>query len=385
MSSIVMKSAKNLNGDLSQSDYKFMHVGLFCEIALSHGKVLHSRKFIAGVDDRYLEKVDFLPYVANYMSETVYKVFEKAGRMSLLKPYLEKYPTHYESPLNSCINFITHSNRNGIQIKKELRREVKAIISSELKKSKIEGYSNLTRGLPIRYFLSYIEKNFKLYKLRKIISIAVNKRKFTNLMLTSTKKQIFEYLKPDFMYSKKSYSQYGEDILIEQALERLKVINSDVCYLDIGSNHPFYLSNTYYFYKKGASGVCIEPDESLYKKFIKKRPRDNCINVGVSIDDKKFSDFYLMTANVLNTFSFDEAEKISAMGTYKIKESRRVPMQSINEIFQNSFKRLPDFISLDVEGLDLKILETLDFDRFRPHIFCKQTLSYSENSKQEKK
>ena len=101
-------------------------------------------------------------------------------------------------------------------------------------------------------------------------------------------------------------------------------------------------------------------------------------------DDKKFSDFYLMTANVLNTFSFDEAEKISAMGTYRIKESRRVPMQSINEIFQKSFKRLPDFISLDVEGLDLKILETLDFERFRPHIFCIETLSYSENGNQEK-
>jgi FkbM family methyltransferase len=186
------------------------------------------------------------------------------------------------------------------------------------------------------------------------------------------------------MYSKKTYSQYGEDVLIEQALERLKVINSNVCYLDIGSNHPFYLSNTYYFYKKGASGVCIEPDESLYKNFIKKRPRDTCINVGVSIDDKKFSDFYLMTANVLNTFSFDEAEKITSMGTYRIKESRRVPMLSINEIFQNSLKRLPHFISLDVEGLDLKILETLDFDRFRPFIFCIETLSYSENGNQEK-
>jgi FkbM family methyltransferase len=384
MSSIVMKSAKNLKTDLGLLDYKFMHVGLFCQIALSHGKILHSRKFIAGVDDRYLEKVDFLPYVANYMSETIYKVFAKAGRMSLLKPYLEKYPTHYESPLNSCINFITHNNKNGIQIKKELLREVKAIIFLEVKKNKIVGYLNLTRGLPIRYFLSYIEKFFLLYKLRKVIGIAANKKKFINLIITPTKKQISDYLKPDYLYSKNSYSQYGEDVLIEQALERLRIHKSDVYYLDIGSNHPFYLSNTYYFYKNGGKGVCIEPDQLLYESFKKKRPRDSCLNVGVSIDDKKFADFYLMTANVLNTFSLEEAEKISAMGTYKIKNSIRVPMQNINEIFENSLERMPHFVSLDVEGLDLKILETLDFKRYRPSIFCIETLSYAENGEQEK-
>jgi hypothetical protein len=101
--------------------------------------------------------------------------------MSLLKPYLEKYPIHYESPLNSCINFITHSNRNGIQIKKELQSEIKAIISSELKKSKIDGYSNFTRGLPLRYSLSYIEKFFKLHNLRKIISIGdVHRNRISN-------------------------------------------------------------------------------------------------------------------------------------------------------------------------------------------------------------
>ena len=384
MSSIVMKSAKNLNADLGQLEYKFMHVGLFCQVALTHGKILHSRKFIAGVDDKYLEKVDFLPYVANYMSETILKVFEKAGRKSLLKSYLDRFPNYYEPPLNSCINFIIHNNRYGIPIKKQLQSQIKDIIYLEMKKAKAQGHSNLSRGLHIKYFLSYIEKIFLLHKLRRILSVVVNKRKFFNLILAPIKKQISDYLKPDYLFSKNSYSQYGEDVLIEQALERLRVHKSDVYYLDIGSNHPFYLSNTYYFYKNGGKGVCIEPDELLYESFKKKRPRDVCINVGVSTDDKKFADFYLMTANVLNTFSLDEAEKISDMGTYKIKNSIRVPMQNINEIFEDSLERLPNFISLDVEGLDLKILETLDFNRYRPSIFCIETLSYSENGKQEK-
>jgi hypothetical protein len=59
-------------------------------------------------------------------------------------------------------------------------------------------------------------------------------------------------------------------------------------------------------------------------------------------------------------------------------------MLNINEIFETSLERLPNFVSLDVEGLDLKILETLDFNKYRPSIFCIETLSYAESSKQEK-
>jgi hypothetical protein len=34
----------------------------------------------------------------------------------------------------------------------------------------------------------------------------------------------------------------------------------------------------------------------------------------------------------------------------------------------------PTFISIDTEGLDLDILKTIDFNRFRPKIFCVETL-----------
>lgn len=382
MSSIVMKSAKSLQNDFKKIEYKFMHVGLFCHIALSHGKILHSRKFVAGIDEKYLEKIDFLPFVANYMSETIHNVFTEVDRVNLLSHYLDKFPTKYESPLISCINFLADYHKKGIPIKSQLRREIYSTIYLELKKCKtIDRIKIIIKWLPI-YLFSYIEQIVPIQRLKKIIKILLSRKAFINNVWMPTKINISENFKPDWFYTKKSYSQYGEDILIEQVLERLKISPADVYYLDIGSNHPLCLSNTYYFYKKGGFGVCIEPDEQSYKNFKKKRPRDKCLNVGVSIDNSKFSDIYLMTANVLNTFSFDEAEKITALGTYKIKDSKRVTMININEILQKECMRLPDFISLDVEGLDSKILETFDFEKYRPPIFCIETLSYGENSNQ---
>ena len=40
----------------------------------------------------------------------------------------------------------------------------------------------------------------------------------------------------DFRYTRKSFSQFGEDLILENALNILKEKN--ISYLDIGANHP---------------------------------------------------------------------------------------------------------------------------------------------------
>jgi hypothetical protein len=41
-------------------------------------------------------------------------------------------------------------------------------------------------------------------------------------------------------------------------------------------------------------------------------------------------------------------------------------------------------ISLDAEGFDLEILKSMDFNKYRPQIFCIETLTYTENGTEEK-
>jgi hypothetical protein len=61
-------------------------------------------------------------------------------------------------------------------------------------------------------------------------------------------------------------------------------------------------------------------------------------------------------------------------------EVTRVRLVNINDIIEEQFKgKAPDFLSIDVEGLDHEILQSLDFTRFRPRVICVETLVFGEN------
>jgi hypothetical protein len=40
----------------------------------------------------------------------------------------------------------------------------------------------------------------------------------------------------------------------------------------------------------------------------------------------------------------------------------------------------PDFLSLDVEGLEEMIIQTIDYDHNFPKVICIETLTYTENN-----
>lgn len=186
------------------------------------------------------------------------------------------------------------------------------------------------------------------------------------------------------------YAQSGEDIILSHLFFKMSI--SHPTYLDIGANHPSFISNTYYFYLRGSSGVCVEPNPILYKKIKKLRPRDKVLNVGIGVNEETTADFYLFPeyADGLSTFSKEEAvywEETGMKHTGKIKYEKiiQVPLQTINTVIVSNFKHTPDFISIDVEGLDLQILESLDFDSHAPLILCVETLAYGKDQTEHKR
>ena len=74
-----------------------------------------------------------------------------------------------------------------------------------------------------------------------------------------------------------------------------------------------------------------------------------------------------------------EAEKRETSGTYKIKEVVKVPLVTINQIIKENFPAYPDFLSIDIEGLDLEVLKSLDFNKYPIPVICIETCVYSEN------
>jgi len=189
------------------------------------------------------------------------------------------------------------------------------------------------------------------------------------------KNTVYGVVPPPF--TQYSFSQAGEDAVIRFLFEDYG--KKDIRYLDIGTNNPHWDNNTFLFYQQGSKGVCVEADVSLIPKIKEIRPNDNVINAGVSVSNEKEADFYIFNLTGLNTFSKKDADYRSSFGNNKIVRVVKVPLISINELIKNNFSSYPDLISIDIEGLDLVVLKTLDFDRYPVPVICVETCVYSEN------
>jgi len=176
---------------------------------------------------------------------------------------------------------------------------------------------------------------------------------------------------------RKSFSQSGEDMIIDYIFRTIGV--NQPSYIDIGAHHPERLSNTAYFYENGSSGINIEPDPMLFEAFGKLRKRDINLNIGVG-ENSATLDFYCLSASALNTFSKEEAERMC--GKYGYEVTRVIPIQvrTLKDIINSEAKGVfPDFLTLDVEGLDDMILSQVDFENNGPKVICVETISFEED------
>lgn len=196
------------------------------------------------------------------------------------------------------------------------------------------------------------------------------------MFLEKIKKIFHKVLKSGDCF-KKSYSQSGEDLIIKFIFDTIGVLQPS--YIDIGAHDPFYLSNTALFYETGSTGVSVEPDPYLFKKIKKKRKRDINLNLGIGLENCD-QDFYIMNVPTLNTFSKIEAERALTQGDYSIDKVITVPVKSLKCIIDQHCKGFfPDFLSVDVEGIDELIIKSIDFESNSPKVICVETISFSNN------
>jgi FkbM family methyltransferase len=177
----------------------------------------------------------------------------------------------------------------------------------------------------------------------------------------------------------RTYAQCGEDQIVNFILEYIGVRKKT--YLDIGAWAPVHNNNTYLFYTLGYRGVLVEPNVEACEKLREVRPRDTVIEAGIGVTSVREADYYVMTKSSWNTFSKEEAERQEKVsnGTERIKKVIKMPLLDINQVMADHFKRAPAFLSVDTQGLELAILKSIDYSRFRPEIICAETLVTGTN------
>lgn len=171
----------------------------------------------------------------------------------------------------------------------------------------------------------------------------------------------------------KTYSQFNEDIFLWQLFEGKK----SGYYVDIGANDPENLSNTKKFYDMGWSGINVEPNPRLFRRHCECRPGDLNLNCGVG-DVPGEMTFYEIDPDCYSTFDPEAARSTKFSSSRKVIAELPVKIVTINDIFALC-KQPVDFLSVDTENFDYKVLSVNDWSRNRPKVIVVE-LNHDENN-----
>ncbi|HEX6048846.1 MAG TPA: FkbM family methyltransferase [Gemmatimonadaceae bacterium] len=175
-------------------------------------------------------------------------------------------------------------------------------------------------------------------------------------------------------YAVRSYAQEGEDLVLRRIFEH----RPSGFYVDVGAHHPRRFSNTYLFYLAGWRGINVEPNPDLAPLFGRERPRDITLELGVS-DVPGVLTYYRFNDAALNTFDPELARERDGLRDYRIVGTAEVRVERLDDILA---RHLPagtriDFLSVDVEGHDVQVLRSNDWERFRPEVVLAEALGAS--------
>ena len=166
------------------------------------------------------------------------------------------------------------------------------------------------------------------------------------------------------------YAQDGEDLILDRLLEGQPA----GFYVDVGAHHPMRFSNTHLFYLRGWRGINIDAEVGSMRLFAKHRSRDVNVECGVCARSGTLP-YYRFNEPALNTF--DEAEaRLKDSPPYRLVERVEVTVRRLDDLLTEYLPagQVIDFLTIDVEGKDLEVLESNDWTRFRPRFILAETL-----------
>ena len=173
-----------------------------------------------------------------------------------------------------------------------------------------------------------------------------------------------------------SYSQFGEDAFIRSYFVgkhwekgKLSRIPSNGFYVDVGSYSPTECSNTFAFYQSGWRGINIDATPGVKEMFDLVRSKDTNLQCAVGSSERELRLYSWGVPNVFNTADEMLAKK-RAIDLGEEPSCISVPCRTLEQILDSHLpeKTGIDFLSVDVEGMDLEVLRSNNWVRYRPEL-----------------
>jgi len=175
--------------------------------------------------------------------------------------------------------------------------------------------------------------------------------------------------------SNKFYSQFGEDTILQKYLQENKGF-----YLDIGSGDPVRGSNTFFLYKKGWSGILIDPlTRNIFSSKIIRR-KDKIIQGLVGAINKNYP-FFEMYPYEYSTTDNEIVKDLIDKGRAKLVKKVQLNTFSVSELKLNINLDEPSLLNVDCEGLDLEVLKTIDLKTIKFRVICVEDFDFDPVSK----
>lgn len=211
--------------------------------------------------------------------------------------------------------------------------------------------------------------------IERLINIELKINKLLAILDSNNKDTVYTG-HPDQAFGSITYSQHGEDLFVVTFFHLIGIRNPS--YLDIGAHHPTNISNTALLYTRGSRGINIEANPNLMQKFYEFRPDDLNLNIGIA-DQNGFMTYYMIDDfSGRNTFDKKTADEfVQSHPEFSISATKEIPVMKLDDVVNKYCDGIyPDFLTIDVEGLDESILKASSIsDKNGPKLICVETCS----------
>ena len=192
------------------------------------------------------------------------------------------------------------------------------------------------------------------------------------------------------IHNPKGWSTFSDIAKGSPEYSSLNVFKYDGYFVDIGAHDGVSFSNSKFFEELGWKGICVEPNSLIFNKLENNRNSSTqCIMKAIS--DKKSTENFTsiqhidnkndttdMLSGLTDTFNVKAREDIDELknnSNYKVSE---VKLET--DLFNNliPYKEI-DYLSVDTEGNELKILKSINFDEYNIKTITVENNVYDSN------
>ena len=176
----------------------------------------------------------------------------------------------------------------------------------------------------------------------------------------------------------KFYSQFQQDKFVYENYFKNK---QNGFFVDIGAYDGEIDSNSLFFENLGWNGICLEPNPIMFENLQKIR-KCECLPYAVS-DKNEINQFFQIKegpttlSGLANEF---DQSAIARINEYNLEDSQDFDYLNVEcKTFDSIVKTYNiDFLSLDTEGNELKILQSIDFNKYDIDVITVENNNYDD-------